>query len=383
MNERVDEKKTRKTLERKWAVTFTVDESHAKAVMRFGAFQRFEISYKDHKFDKDWYVVDAPGVGAGQSRIGGLHAKWPGTEKIFVYRFRWKDIQFVEKSRDIVQLHEKIIDYVFLKPTYYAFEVEKAETSAAEERIPLTLHVSVLLRVVNPYKTLFQGVPNWYENAATRLASMLRDWVAQKKLNEVLSFRRDPKTTWQEFKDNPIIQSLERDWGIRVEENGIDVRDIDLPKEYEEAAALEKKRKLEAEAEKARVEIESQARAAEVVGTMIQMIHQNTGMPVKKIRKQLRDDPAQFFKKYKPILEKNYELLANKIAIEGGAYVKIDVKGAEGIERALLNIITAWQRTPPGRSRGKGKEREDGKSTERKEDEEILKEAERIHREGS
>lgn len=367
MSETEKDKKQRKLLERKWAATFMVEESHAKAVMKFGAFERFEMSWKDHKFDDNWEVKDAPGAGAGQKAIGGLHTKWPGVEKIFAYRFRWKDIQLVEKGKDVVQFHEKMLDYIFLKPAYYAFEVEKAETSAVTERIPLTLRVSVILQVVNPYKTLFLGVPDWYGNTATRLAAMLRDWVAQKTLNEVLSFRRDPETAWDEFKDNPIIKSLEKDWGIRVQEKGIDIRDVDLPKEYEEAAALEKKKKLEAEAKKARIEIESQARASEVVGTMVQMIFQNTGMPIRKIRKQLRDDPEKFFEKYKPILERNYKLLADKIAIEEGAYVKIDVQGAEGIEKALLNIITAWQRMPMGRREKKEAEtREETPRRERK-----------------
>jgi regulator of protease activity HflC (stomatin/prohibitin superfamily) len=358
MSETSEDRRQQKALEKKWAAIFTVDESHAKAVMRLGAFQRFEMSWKDHAFDKDWNVIDVPGVGAGKKFTGGLHAKWPGAEKIFPYRFRWKDIQFVKDGKDITQLHEKIIDYIFLKPAYYAFEVEKAETSAAKERIPITLHVSVLLRSVNPYKTLFKGVPNWFENAATRLASMLRDLVAQKTLEEVLSFRKDPKTTWQILlKDNPIIKALEEDWGLRVEKDGLDIRGVDLPKEYEQAAARKKQLELEAEAEKTKIEIESQARAIELAGTMIQMIRQETGMPLKEIKKGLRKDPEGFLKKHNQIIDKNLDLLQRKIAIEGGSFVDIRVGGAEGIEKALLEILTAWLRMPMGqRKRERGKE---------------------------
>jgi hypothetical protein len=152
---------------------------------------------------------------------------------------------------------------------------------------------------------------------------------------------------------------IENDWGIRVEENGIDFIDIAAPG-YQEALAAQKKTKLEAEAKRVKLEIEAQGRASETMGTIIQMLHQETGMTDKEIRQQIKDDPATFVKKYEPIIEKNWDLLNRKLAIEGGSFIDIRVEGAQGIERAFLNLITAWKRMPGGESE---------KSTQKKEDE--------------
>jgi regulator of protease activity HflC (stomatin/prohibitin superfamily) len=326
MAEKPEEERLRKILERQWKATFTVEESYAKAVMRFGAFQRFEMSWKGYQFDENWNVKKTSDIGAGQEITGGLHTKWPGTEKIFVYRFRWKDIQFKKEGKDVTELHEKLIDYIFLKPAYYAFEVEKAETLAIAEktmaeRIPVTLHVSVLLRVVNPYKALFRGTPNWFENAATRLASMLRDWVAQKKLDEVLSFRRDPEETWKAFKENAIVKALEKDWGIRVEKNGLDIRDVDLPKEYQEAAALEKKR-----------EFEAQAIATESIGAILESMAKARGIEVEDIQEEIKaSDELK-----KELREKSWDYIIRKMEVDQSALLDIRT------QNSLLDIAAVW-----------------------------------------
>jgi hypothetical protein len=158
---------------------------------------------------------------------------------------------------------------------------------------------------------------------------------------------------------------LRDEWGIHIlEKTGIRIQDIQFPKEYQAALALEKKTTLEAKAEQKRKEIEAKARASELVGTMIHMIHENTGKAVRTIRKEIRDDPAKFFETHKLILEKNYDLLNRKLAIDGSSFVDIRVEGAQGIERALLNILTAWQRMPQGK-KGK-KEEKDEKTPARK-----------------
>jgi len=372
MSEKKEEERLRKALERKWAVTFTVPEATAKPVMRMGAFQRFVMAWEGWEFDGSWNIVPS----TSKKRIrGGLRFKLPGLEKIYVYKFRWRDIQLAKEGRDRVTPHEELIDYILLKPDYYALDdIEKAET-LPPERIPLTLRVSVMLRVVNPYKALFIAPPNWFENVTKRLESILRDWVAQRKMDDVFKFRREPKTTWQEFKDNPLIQMFEKDWGIKVEENGIDIRDIDLPKEYQEAAALEKKMKMEATAKKTQFEIEAKARAAETVGTVIEMMAKARGKKVKEIQAEIETKPRL----RKEFLKLANDLIVRKMGIEGAAYVDIRVEGpprvggkTEGqgflsglidkFAEAMIKIEAAKQRMPRGgrEERRETKERKEG-----------------------
>jgi regulator of protease activity HflC (stomatin/prohibitin superfamily) len=347
-----EEERLKKVLARQSSAYFTVEEGKGKIVLRFGAFERGVISYKDHELDNQWNIVDAAGIGKGhgQGLIGGMHGKLPGAEKIYTYTKRWLTYHMDKGKKEVIPFaYEEILDSIPLQPTSYLLIVRDIET-APPEKWRVTVYFEITYQVINIYKPFFKAPFGYHEKVMELLNTACASWLSRKSVDRILIARKNPSLARQEIGRDPVILTLHDDWGIKVlEKVGIRIIDVKFPPELVEPLEKKRKLKLDAEAKKTQMEIESQARASEAVGTMIQMIHQNTGMPVKEIRKQLRDNPGDFFKKYKPILEKNYKLLADKIAIEGGAYVKIDVEGAQGIERTLLNLLTAWQRIPMGK----------------------------------
>jgi hypothetical protein len=79
---------------------------------------------------------------------------------------------------------------------------------------------------------------------------MITAWVSEKTINEVLAFQHDKEAAWNAFKDNPTIKSLETDWGIKVEENGIDFIQIIFEPEIQKALAAAKVAEYNAHADR-------------------------------------------------------------------------------------------------------------------------------------
>ncbi|MBU3924416.1 hypothetical protein KJ854_00590, partial [Patescibacteria group bacterium] len=188
----------------------------------------------------------------------------------------------------------------------------------------------------NPYKVLFVAPFNWVENVMIRLNALFRDWTGRKTLDQILEVEENPEELWREIGENELIRdTFGKEWGVGVEKHGVQIRKVDMPPEYQEAAAKEKKQELEAA-----------GRAAETVGTVLAMMAYSRGITIKKIQEEIQGDTE----KQKEFLVIAKDLVTRKIGIEGGSYLDIRVQGAEGLERMFLNALSAWQRMPQGKS---------------------------------
>lgn len=340
-----------------------VKEAKGKVVARLGGFKKAIITWEGYRLDKEWNVIKN-GI-LSRLHFGGLHfvGFWP-FDRILKYRKRYQTLHIVQgKDESQVVFREEEFEDIPLQPTTYV-TIERDVETKPPERLRVSVTFLFTYEITNFYKALFRASISFHEKAKEHLDTVLVSWITKQDVDGLLTAQRDPEKLWSEIQKDPVIGMLRDDWGIHIlEKNGIRVQDIQFPKEYQDALALKKKTALEAEAAKKKMEIEAKARASETMGTVIEMLHQESGLSKKAIKQQIKDDPEAFVKKYKPILEKNWDLLNRKIAIEGKSFMDIRVEGAEGIERALLNIITAWQRIP----QGKGGEKKEEKPKEEKE----------------
>ena len=368
-------------------VRFTfVKEGTAKAIVRMKQFRKMVMAWREYKLDENWNVISIsrppepqlppssssdealsppdedrdeippgglppekppskegpseeglPKLGWWQRIFGGLRfvGIWP-FDQVYTYGFRWLGLELVE-GKEEPQFHERILDYVLLRPDVYLLVVEDAET-LPPERIPLTFRVLVTIKVINPYKVLFKAPSNWLENAMARLGALVRAWVGTKTLDDILKLRGEPTQAWEDFKEDPLItKTFKDDWGIQIEEKGIEIRTITLHPEYQAAAAAERKQQFEA-----------RARAAETVGTLIATMALVRGKREPKEIQQFEQEIAGNPELQEEFLEFAKDIVIRKLGIEGGSYLDVRVEGAEGFEKTLLNALAALKRMPTG-----------------------------------
>lgn len=322
-----------------------VQENTAKIVMRFGGFRKAVMKWEGHKLgdeDDDWNVV--PGEEPWPwSWLGGL--RFVGIrhiDKIHKYKFRWRGMELVGGEEKVVP-YEKELDYIFVKEDVYSTEIKAVETksaaasagtstagtseSDAPERIPIDLKTLVTMRVSNPYKALFVAPSNWFEKAITRFNALERALISSLSLDEVLQLKSSAEQVWAALKDAPLLTTTFPQWGILVEDNGIEIRDVDLPKEYQEAAASEKKN-----------ELLSEGFAAETTGRLIAMLASLTGSTLKVVRNEFKNGLNEALKKYEPVITMNMDLIKRRLGL-GAGISEIHVSSPEGYLAMLANIL--------------------------------------------
>lgn len=309
-----------------------VQEGTAKIVVRFKGFQKCVMRWKGYKLDKQWNVVKGEKIEIGGLRFVGF---WP-IDTNYRYKFRWQGIEMAE-GREKIEFHERVIDYILVKPDVYWTKIEAAETTPPE-RIPIDIEWLITAKVINPYKALFEAPPNWLENILSRLNALFRAWTALKTIDEILELKKEPQKLWNEFKDDPLIKFFKEEWGIEILEGGIQIRDVNIPKEYARAAARQRE-----------MELEARGIAAETVGTVISMLamarrrsDESIEKAEERIRKEIEKDP----KLKEEFLKMAGDAMIRMMGIRGKSYVDIRVMGAQGTERMILNALAAWKRMP-------------------------------------
>ncbi len=330
-----------------------VREGTAKIIIRLGKFKKAVMVWGGHKLDAGNNVASGDTIRLLPGGLVFVGIRFIDT--VYKYKFRWRDIQLV-KSEERVEFHEEQLDYILVRPDVYWTDIKGAET-APPERIPINVQFLVTMRVSNPERAIFKAPSNWNENVMSRLNALFRSWVATKTLDKLLDLHKDPKKIWECFKNEALLKkTFQNEWGITIEENGIEIRTIDLPPDYQAAAAAQKK-----------LELEAVARSAETVGTVIEMMARVRGKKVKDIQKEIEAQPEM----RREFLDLAKDLVVRKLGIEGKSYLDIRVQGAEGIEKTILNALAVWQRMPTG----KPSEREEKKGKDDTEKEKKIREA--------
>lgn len=295
-----------------------IQEGTSKIVKRGGKAVKGLIQYKGKVLNEDWDVVD------GQEEkhlFGGLrfYGWWP-REEIHIYKLRWTSIQENGKT---VQ-HEEELDSILLKEKIYAMKIEGAED---KDGIPLDIDLLITLKVVNPYKAAFVG-EDYLELVLNRTRPLFREYVRGFTFMELSAQKqRAGGELWKKLLVEKLIEEFKQDYGIQIKDGGIEMKNITPPKEYQKAQT--QKRLAETEAERV---------AGETIGAVINMMAVSRGITVKKMQEKINNSTTL----QKEFREYCKDTLHKKIAIDGGSYVKIDVSGAGGVEKPLLDLEAAW-----------------------------------------
>ena len=136
--------------------------------------------------------------------------------------------------------------------------------------------------------------------------------------------------------------------GFSPDEIFVTVSLVDLPDSLAKLLSLPQEESLKAEAAKR----EAERRAFATVGSVVEMMAKAQGKTLEKVQKEIQKDESQ----KKVFLELSQDLVKRSIAIEGKSFLDIRVQGAQGLEKALLNLLAAWQRMPRGSQEEKVRE---------------------------
>ncbi len=223
-----------------------VPEGRAKIVVRGDAFKKVLIQWEGYRLDNDGNVVE--GSSKRKGLFGGLkfYGLWP-IDDIYIYDFQWTGI----KEDGSIDPHPKeTIDYVLLKDDVYGLKEEKAED---KNLLPLDVTVALTIRVVNPYKALF-NVQNWLETLYNRIRPYIRDFITTGTYEEfIVSQDRMGPRIYSKLKEEEIINEFLDRYGIEIRK--IEVKDIDPGEDYRKATLA----KYLAEREKEKVVVEAEA----------------------------------------------------------------------------------------------------------------------------
>jgi len=317
-----------------------VPDGQAKRVDRFGAFLCIILQWNGHSLDPEGDVTDI----AAKSFLGGFRfVSWLkplGFDKVYVTpEFKYSKIESVGGKQTVVPHTLTNLDYILVKPDVFGIMVEKEETSASTgERIPINVMLAVGVRVVNPEKVLTQAPTNWWEKTEARFVSMVRGWIAATLLDDILSTKgsSDAMMAIINLLDPDFISRLEEDWGIRIEK--IELVDVDLPPEYQEAAGA-----------KRRQEMQASGFAASTAGAELAMVSSMSGIPLQDLQKKIKDgidaavvaDPVHGLENWIRANPKYWDLIQKKeLGIKPVLFGNADGSSFDPLTGALAALIS-------------------------------------------
>lgn len=305
-----------------------VQEGTAKAILTFGKFRKMVMSWKDWEFDENWNVVPGKKFHLGGLRIVGIR----GIHNVYRYKFRWTDIS-IKEGKEIIEPHEKEIDYIFVRPHLYISLLSDIET---QDLIPTTTRWTFIVKVVNPYKALFAVPVNWLEKLIGLIHPILRSYIVATKIGDLLRAQRESIEFLEAHEElNRIKTEIKENWGIEI--ISIKLREVEAPG-YRKAIAR-----------KAEMEYEAKGRAERIMGSIIQSVARATGKSNEEVQRSFKRNPKEFYEKHKPLIDN----IMSTISMEERAYLRIETPGATGVLGDFLKLVAVWQRTPRGEPKRK------------------------------
>jgi len=227
-------------------ICFTfVKESMAKIIVRGDKFEKVIIQWREHVLDPEWNVVD----GHEKSSVwGGLcfYGFWPLLD-VLSYGFKWTGV--TEDGEKDPHPKEKI-DFVLLRADVYWCQVENAEDY---NLLPLNLELLLTIRIVNPYKALF-NIQNWLETVINRMKPKVRDIITQKSFEDWI---KKKENLGDEISNGAkdLLGEFRNIYGVDVVK--IQIKEINPPPEQRTATL----KKYLAEQDKKAIEVAADAEA--------------------------------------------------------------------------------------------------------------------------
>ncbi|MBI2053967.1 MAG: hypothetical protein HYT36_01345 [Candidatus Staskawiczbacteria bacterium] len=277
-----------------------VNEGTAKAFMRLGALKKTAGEWRGHIVDRDTgEVADLPmGTEQGKSLLGGLYfvGFWP-LDKVYKYDFEYSKFEVVGGKLRLVPRNlsgKNAIDYILIRPDTFGIEIDEAETMP-EERIPVNIMLNVSVRVKNVQKALFKAPTNWWRKLEARLIALFRGWTTTVTVDEVLGLKGRPEEVWRIINEQSpnLVDNVEDEWGIIIEENKVEIRDISFPADVQSALKARKQLELEAEANLRKQEVDAKSTASATLGRLMESLSQGSGVDVNDLQAELRTAMAE------------------------------------------------------------------------------------------
>jgi len=238
------------------------------------------------------------------------------------------------KDTEIVS-HDEITDELYLQWDKYPVIIKKAETKEKERFVP-SMEITFTARIDNPLTVVYIGDPNWPENVTLEVRGIIRDWTAGKTVDEIIAFKQS-KTLWDEIKNHPNFKIIKDKWGIRIDEYGIQIMDIELPQDEQQALAASRKEELKA-----------QGVAQQTAGTLLATDSVLTGKTIKKIQDEINEDTE----KLNQYRQEARELIAQRISADSGSLLHFKTDGKPGPGTDIITLLAAggqiWNRNMHG-----------------------------------
>jgi regulator of protease activity HflC (stomatin/prohibitin superfamily) len=156
--------------------------------------------------------------------------------------------------------------------------------------------------------------------------------------------------------DAKEIKAAFDDWGILL--HTITIGDFDLEPDLVKTRGELHKRVKEREAA---AEV-AQQRAKETVGTLVNMLSENTGIPREKLQESLKTNPKDFISRYDNLLKQNLDLVHRRMAIDGKSFIDIRVPQGTTLEGLVAEgLVALAKRIPVGGNEKTGREEEQPK----------------------
>lgn len=362
-----------------------VKEGTAVSIMTFGKFWMILFQWEGHWMNEKWKILREGEESKYKKKIAGLrilgglylYGIWP-IHRIHHYKHRWTDIRIRETGKMDLEFHEEELNHILLKPAVYAIQLFAVET-APPERIPVDVLVLITLRIENPFLFLFVAPPTPIEDVLARISASMRPIITGCRLDNLLRLKGE--SFWMEekkekpeekrplLKGTKVIEDTLKKWGMKLADKGIEIKEIDLPPEYQKAGAAKKEQEMKAA-----------GRAEEIMGTVISAVARAEGRDEKKIQVEFRTNPQAFYQKHQPIVDNTI----TKLSMEEKAYLRIETPGATAFGGEFLRLIGSWLRMPMGKPEGEKpakeekKEEKETKKDEEKEMDEAEKEMEKL-----
>lgn len=347
-----------------------MEEGTGKVIMKLGQAHKGLIQYKDHALDlnsPDWDVIP----GQEEHLLGGL--RWVGLWPIYyIYKYnqRWTSVR---EDGEAVP-HDEEIDSALLKEKIYYIKLEGAED---KDGIPVDVDILLTGQVVKLYRALF-GPHNYLEQIINRTKPLFGEYMSQYGFMDLRKQKqRAGGELWEKLEKEGMVNvydkngkieeigEFERDYGFRVKDGGIEMVNITPPEEYQKAQT--QKRVAETEADRI---------AGETIGAVISMMAISRGITIKEMQEETNNNKET----KKEFMEFCKQTLHKKMAIDAGRYTKIEIDGADGAEKTLLDLIAAWLTIPRVGPVQKDKEEKDNQSGKETEEEKLKKTSDEVHK---
>jgi hypothetical protein len=254
---------------------------------------------------------------------------WFPLDDIHVYKFKWTSMTEDGKPKP----QTKWLQHMLCKDDNYYHEYRVKDKG----NLPLLLRTFLIIRIVNPVKARF-AVHNWLEMTINRIEPLLSQY-STKKYYEAL--RQESQKIGDNLKAIPlyalIIDDLRKRYGVEL--RAISLEGIDPPADYQATTLKARTAEYDAQATVITAKAESKKRAQETMVLLIQMISEATGEEVTEVQEKIKNNP----KVRKQILGFAQDVVTRQISVQGKSLLDIRVGGANGLEKAAIEILAAFK----------------------------------------